>query len=571
MAEVGTVTDTITEAAETKRWSNCSRGSGSSLDNETDDVSAFFQTAARRSSKLIRRTSSIVWEETRPATPAGWTIFTAAIVSAILRYEQKLQRSLTCPPLVFFQHDEPNEQQYTEETMRKIYQILSQKPNGILAQPVQPSLWVGTRGTIASSMALIAGRPHRRTDRHVRFREILTMAIDGATLALDWEMLANTHKDPQQYILKGPIDKPVVLILHGINNDSNAGYIRALQRTMTDRGHIAVGMNFRGCGGVPLSTPRGYNGAYTGDLRCVVQSIQARLANPSDIPVFLTGHSLGANLVAKYLGEEGLSGTLPECIAGGACLGNPLEIHSKNNMHTPWKQILAWGVKLDLALQWQTYRKIMVYPEVKRAIWNALKASHIHEVDEALCPITLRNDPYYPFATSIGYKNGEEYWDDASSYKYIRHINVPLLKIIAGDDKVVYHSFQRKLTHNIMNPNIMSVETKCGGHLGWQESPPRDGSEKSSSIFSVGPSWAGRATADFIDAVIQTRKSGGVETVSKDSLHAFERPTSHVFTREYLPSKPTIAIEQKASASTTTRILNGAVPKRFVPVLSSKL
>lgn len=449
---------------------------------------------SRSASAILRRTTSILWQETRPDTPAGWTVLIATLLSAILRYETQLQQTLTCPPLVFFQND-----QDSSEVMRKIYEILSTK-NGILARPVRPSLWVGTRGSIASTMALFAGKPHL-TKEHCRFREILTMALDGAQLALDWETTTDIHENPEKYVLEGPITRPVILILHGINNDSNAGYIRALQRTMTDRGHVAVGMNFRGCGGVPLATPRGYNGAYTGDLRCVVQSIQWRLA--PDVPLFLIGHSLGANLVAKYLGEEGLSSTLPPCVAGGACLGNPLEIHSKNNMHTPWKQILAWGVKLDLALQWPTLRKTLVYPEFRSALWDALKASHIHEIDEAFVPVTLRNEPYYPFTPRIGYKNGEEYWNDASSYRLIKHVSVPLLKIIAGDDRVVYHSFQRKLTHNIMNPNVMSVETKCGGHLGWQESPPED----SNGPFDVGPSWAGRAAADFIDAVIQSRFS----------------------------------------------------------------
>jgi predicted alpha/beta-fold hydrolase len=61
--------------------------------------------------------------------------------------------------------------------------------------------------------------------------------------------------------MKGPIDLPVVLILHGINNNASFGYVKSLMRTCTNRGWLAVGMNFRGCGGVPLATPRAYNGA----------------------------------------------------------------------------------------------------------------------------------------------------------------------------------------------------------------------------------------------------------------------------------------------------------------------
>ncbi|KAI2498032.1 alpha/beta hydrolase [Fragilaria crotonensis] len=79
-------------------------------------------------------------------------------------------------------------------------------------------------------------------------------------------------------------------------------------RACTDRGWAAVGVNFRGCGGVPLATPRGYTGAYTGDMRGVVQILSGRLEKTPQYRIFLVGNSLGANLVAKYLGEEGLEG-----------------------------------------------------------------------------------------------------------------------------------------------------------------------------------------------------------------------------------------------------------------------
>ena len=81
-------------------------------------------------------------------------------------------------------------------------------------------------------------------------------------------------------------------------------------------------MNFRGCGEVKLATPRCYNGGYTGDLRGVAKYLSSRLA--PNTKMFIVGNSLSANIVTKYLGEEGQSGTTLPCIAGGAALGNPL-------------------------------------------------------------------------------------------------------------------------------------------------------------------------------------------------------------------------------------------------------
>jgi predicted alpha/beta-fold hydrolase len=117
-------------------------------------------------------------------------------------------------------------------------------------------------------------------------------------------MYSQDEDECKRNILKGPICRPVVVILHGINNYSNFGYMRSLQSTFVSRGWAAASMNFRGCGGVGLTTPRGYNGASTGDLRSLIHQVSGRLAE--NVPLFLVGNSLGANIMTKYLGEEGL-------------------------------------------------------------------------------------------------------------------------------------------------------------------------------------------------------------------------------------------------------------------------
>jgi hypothetical protein len=153
----------------------------------------------------------------------------------------------------------------------------------------------------------------------------------------------------------------------------------------------------------------------------------------------------------------------------------------------------------------------MSSPGFHSAIYNVLKARTIGGVDEGFAPISIRNETMYPFAVRIGYENAEAYWADGSSYNYIKHISVPCLQIVAGDDMIVYKSFQNKLTHCIQNPNVMCVETKCGGHLGWQEAAP------DSNMFGVGTSWADRATLDFFDAILKTRKNNTEPRISPDS------------------------------------------------------
>lgn len=328
------------------------------------------------------------------------------------------------------------------------------------------------------------------------------MTQDGATIAVDWELPdGDATSSEDEYMTKfrtGPINIPVVLILHGINNHANFGYVRSLARACTNRGWAAAAMNFRGCGGSQLSTPRGYNGAYTGDIRCIVQRIISRMVG--DGCLFIVGNSLSANLVTKYLGEEGFSGTLPERVAAGVALGNPLTLDMRK-IDWLFSPVMALGVKKTILEHWAAYRS-MNSSECQTALRQALLAPTMKDFDRAVARVFIRNEPVYPFAVSVGFDDAEHYWSEASSYRYAPHITVPTLQVVAGDDFLVFHPFRGKLRHCLTNPNILVIETKCGGHLGWQESLP-DG-----NAFGFGTSWADVVTTDFIAAVLDQRRTG---------------------------------------------------------------
>lgn len=450
----------------------------------------------RFSQELIRRRSSFV--EALPETPRGWAVLIAALSSMILRYEINLQKSLTAPPIVFCQ--------LADDLMKNIYQRLSGNPDSILSRNIHPSLFVGTRGVVSSAVAFLGGGPS--AGGYIRFREVVVMSQDGAQVALDWELPVSDTPAFKEAALKGPLPKNLILILHGINNDADFGYMRSLMRACTKRGWAAVGMNFRGCGGLSLSTPRGYNGAYTGDIRCVVQILGSRLA--SGFSMFLVGNSLGANLMTKYLGEEGRGETLPKFVAGGIALGNPVSIHSKHIIF-PWGHLLSLGARKGVVENLLTLRKMKSSYYQKR-LRMALMASTMGEFDEALAPIFVKNNTFPPYQYEIGYKDGESYWHDASSYRYIRHINVPLLQLSSQDDFLIASSSAGKLHYSLSNPNVMVVNTRCGGHLGWHESSP-----DTDSIFGFGTSWADTATTAFIDAILKGKleiEKGGKKAVN---------------------------------------------------------
>jgi len=154
-------------------------------------------------------------------------------------------------------------------------------------------------------------------------------------------------------------------------------------------------------------------------------------------------------------------------------------------------------VKKTILQSWKTFGDMSTCLHFGSAVRQAMLSKTIGELDDSFAPYLIRNDTEYPFSTSVGYKDGEDYWRDASSNRYIQHVSVPLLMISAKDDSLVVDSALQSLSRCLENPNVLVVKTKCGGHLGWQEAPPEG--------FGVGKSWADSAMADFVEAVLEIR------------------------------------------------------------------
>lgn len=76
---------------------------------------------------------------------------------------------------------------------------------------------------------------------------------------------------------------------------------------------------YRGCASTPLTSPQFYSAGYTGDYATAVAFISA--AYP-DSPLVGMGFSLGASVVARYMGEQGEACVL----RAGMVLGCPWDI-----------------------------------------------------------------------------------------------------------------------------------------------------------------------------------------------------------------------------------------------------
>ena len=97
-----------------------------------------------------------------------------------------------------------------------------------------------------------------------------------------------------------PADKPTaeIIMVHGLEGSSDAGYARSLAQAALKIGFATHRFNMRSCAGTEhLSGRTLYHSGQTSDLLAVLRRIQGRA------PVFLSGFSLGGNVVLK-LGIE---------------------------------------------------------------------------------------------------------------------------------------------------------------------------------------------------------------------------------------------------------------------------
>ncbi|KAI0305847.1 hypothetical protein B0F90DRAFT_1666024 [Multifurca ochricompacta] len=110
----------------------------------------------------------------------------------------------------------------------------------------------------------------------------------------------------EAYLTKDTCDSGV----HGLTGGSNEAYVRNIIAPAIapleegGLGYRAVVVNFRGCAGVPLTSPQLYGLSHTDDFRQAILYIREIYPHA---PLLGLGFSLGANILTRYVAEEGES------------------------------------------------------------------------------------------------------------------------------------------------------------------------------------------------------------------------------------------------------------------------
>lgn len=323
-----------------------------------------------------------------------------------------------------------------------------------------PWLWNTHAQTIATSVI--------RKTLDPPYRRELYQLEDGGQVALDWLTTSDSL---------GP-STPILLLLHGLTGGSQESYIQHFMYEVLSVVECRpVVMVNRGLGGVELKTWVPYNAGRTEDIRAVVVEIHRRFP---DAPIVAAGFSLGANILACYLGQE-----KENCILSAAvCVSCPFNLRTSSDF-------------IESSVIGRMYSSHMTKGLLRFTRTNeAMLRTCPHNIDfEKIYQVKNLKD-YDENATSkiFGLQCANDYYKKYSSMQFINGISVPTMFISSTDDPVCGDKVVVDAGNTLFeNPFTVVVASSRGGHVGFLEA--RDGNIL--KWLKASDSWSDRVGAEF--------------------------------------------------------------------------
>ena len=297
----------------------------------------------------------------------------------------------------------------------------------LLASNYRSPFW-SRNGFVATVYSGIA----RKVNGVEQIRERITLN-DGDFIDLDWSFSkTKTNK--------------LLISLHGLEGNANRPYMLGKAKLFNQNKVDVVSINLRGCSGEPNTKYRSYNSGATEDLHDVINFV---LSNKNYNALYLTGISLGGNIILKYLGErtdideriKGAATASVPCSLYGSCV----ELHKFKNY--PFAFEFLRHLKQKLVIKQQRFPERISNKEI-----NAIK--------------TLKQFDDVYTSRAHGYKDALDYYEKCSSLQFLPNIKIPTLLINALNDSFLSQDcYPYQVAES--NPNLYFETPKFGGHVGF--------------------------------------------------------------------------------------------------------
>ncbi len=262
---------------------------------------------------------------------------------------------------------------------------------------------------------------------------------DGDFVDLDW--------------LDGPLGRPLVVVLHGLEGSSRSHYVAGILRECRERGLRGIALNFRSCSGEMNRRPRFYHSGETGDFDHALQHV---LGRDGDVAVGIVGVSLGGNVLLKWLGERGAE--VPRQVRAAAAISVPFDLVACARALDQGFNRAVYTANFLRTMRRKVRRMARRYPAFVD-VAGAWRARTFAEYDRAVTA------PLFGFADEM------DYWRRASSAPWLARIQHATLLINARDDPFVPPGVLTAI-EALSSPWVRAELSDLGGHVGFIAGPP---------------------------------------------------------------------------------------------------
>lgn len=248
---------------------------------------------------------------------------------------------------------------------------------------------------------------------------------------------------------------PTLAIFHGLEGSIRSTYAQGLMHQATRRGWGSALLIFRSCDGRVPGVPRMYHSGETSDADFFMRRL---IAEQPCAPLLCVGVSLGANVLLKWLGEQGAN--VPEQVKAAAAVSTPFDLtEGARNLERGFAQVYARH--FIKSLKRKAGAAIRRHPEMPVVPSRVASARTIWEFDDAFT------------APVHGFADAGDYYRRSSSIHFLRHIAVPTLLLSAVDDPFLPPSVLDKVHELAAVNSMLDIDfTSHGGHVGWVAGQP---------------------------------------------------------------------------------------------------
>lgn len=239
----------------------------------------------------------------------------------------------------------------------------------------------------------------------------------------------------------GQAGAPLAVVVHGLTGCAESFHVLVSARHLLDAGYAVLRLNLRAAGPTVGLCREQYLAGRSEDLREVFAQLgRAR-------PLVCIGYSLGANMLLKYLGEEGAASPLAAAVAV-----------------SPPVDLAATSVTFHRRRNW-IYRRYLL----RRMVHDAFNMRERPSPSEA--EALRRVKSVYAFdheyiAPRYGFRSADHYYAEHAALGFLDAIRTPTLIVHADDDPWIPARTLRGIDWRV-NPSLFPALTKAGGHVGF--------------------------------------------------------------------------------------------------------